>query len=127
MANTSDIHLYTAQTPNGQKISILLEELGLPYKVTALAFSKNEQKQPSFLEINPNGRIPAITDKFTDGKEIRVFESGSIMQYLVDRYDKEHKFSFPAGTREHIEMTNWLFFMNAGSWAEWYEQESWHD
>jgi glutathione S-transferase len=57
----------------------------LPYDFTSLQFSKNEQKEPWFREINPNGRIPAITDKFTDGKEIRVFESGSIMQYLVER------------------------------------------
>lgn len=116
MSSESDLHLYTAQTPNGIKISILLEELGLPYKVTSLKFSKNEQKQPDFLEINPNGRIPALTDKFTDGKVIRLFESGSIMQYLVDRYDKDHKLSYPAGTRQYIETTNWLFFQNAGQW-----------
>ncbi|KAK0768788.1 Glutathione S-transferase 2 [Friedmanniomyces endolithicus] len=67
-----------------------------------------------FLDINPNGRIPALTDKFTDGKLIRLFESGAIMQYLVERYDSEHKISFAKGSREHIEMTNWLFFMNAG-------------
>ena len=102
MSSESDIHLYTAQTPNGIKISITLEELGsqlhplcqrsllthirsLPYKATGIQFSKDTQKEPWFKEINPNGRIPALTDKFTDGKEIRVFESGSIMQYLVDR------------------------------------------
>ncbi|KAK5122205.1 hypothetical protein LTR85_004115 [Meristemomyces frigidus] len=96
MASESDIHLYTTQTPNGIKISITLEELG------------------SFLDINPNGRIPAMTDKFTDGKPIRLFESGSIMQYLVARYDKDHKISFPPGSRDFIEMTNWLFFMNSG-------------
>jgi len=114
MALQSDIHLYTAQTPNGIKISITLEELGLPYNWTKIEFSKNTQKEDWFLEINPNGRIPAITDKFTDGKTIRVFESGSIMQYLIERYDKDHELSFPPGTREEIEMTNWLFFMNAG-------------
>lgn len=58
--------------------------------------------------------IPALTDTFTDGKLIRLFESGSIMQYLVARYDKEHKLSYPEGSREAIEVTNWLFFMNAG-------------
>lgn len=72
--------------------------------MTKIEFSKNTQKEPWFLEINPNGRIPALTDKFTDGKPIRLFESGSIMQYLVERYDSENKFSFPAGTREHIEV-----------------------
>jgi hypothetical protein len=66
--------------------------------------SKNTQKEPWFLKINPNGRIPAITDTFTDGETIRVFESGSIMQYLVERYDKDHKISFPADSREHVEV-----------------------
>ncbi|KAH8812776.1 glutathione S-transferase [Xylogone sp. PMI_703] len=107
------IHLYTAQTFNGIKIPITLEELGLPYKVTKVALLKNEQKEPWFLEINPNGRIPAITDTFTDGQQIRLFESGSIQQYLVDRYDKDYKISYPRGTREYYEMNNWLFFLNA--------------
>ncbi|KAK4192957.1 zinc knuckle transcription factor splicing factor msl5 [Podospora australis] len=115
MAETkSDIHLYTAATPNGIKVSILLEELGLPYKVTTLDFSKNEQKEPWFLEINPNGRIPALTDTFTDGKPIRLFESGSILQYLVERYDTEHKVSYPIGSREYYEVNNWLHFQMAG-------------
>ncbi|TKA80971.1 hypothetical protein B0A55_02379 [Friedmanniomyces simplex] len=109
-----DIHLYTTQTPNGIKISITLEELGVPYDWTKIDISKNTQKEQWFLDINPNGRIPALTDKFTDGKTIRLFESGSIMQYLVDRYDSENKISFAKGTREHVEMTNWLFYMNAG-------------
>ncbi|KAK4127964.1 glutathione S-transferase [Parathielavia appendiculata] len=115
MAETkSDIHLYTAQTPNGIKVSMLLEALGLPYKVTAIDISKNTQKEPWFLEINPNGRIPAMTDTFTDGSPIRLFESGSIMQYLVDRYDTEHKLSYPRGTREYWEVNNWLFWQMAG-------------
>jgi glutathione S-transferase len=112
--NKSDIHLYTAQTPNGIKVSMLLEELGLPYKVTAIEFSKNTQKEPWFLEINPNGRIPALTDTFTDGSPIRLFESGSIMQYLVDRYDTEHKVSYPRGTREYYEVNSWLFWQMGG-------------
>ncbi|KAG0652235.1 Glutathione S-transferase gedE [Hyphodiscus hymeniophilus] len=114
MASRPDIHLYTTQTPNGIKISITLEELGLPYKVTKIDISKNTQKEPWFLEINPNGRIPALTDTFTDGKTINLFESGSIQQYLVDQYDKDHKISYPKGTREYYEVNNWLFFLNAG-------------
>ncbi|CAG8983791.1 hypothetical protein HYALB_00006756 [Hymenoscyphus albidus] len=114
MAPRPDIHLYTAQTPNGIKISITLEELGLPYKVTNIDISKNTQKEPWFLEINPNGRIPALTDTFEDGKTIRLFESGSIQQYLIDQYDKDHKISYPKGTREYYEVNNWLFFLNAG-------------
>ncbi|KAK3111270.1 Glutathione S-transferase 2 [Teratosphaeriaceae sp. CCFEE 6253] len=99
----SELHLYTTATPNGIKISITLEELGVPYDWTKIEFSKSTQKEPWFLEINPNGRIPALTDKFTDGKLIRLFESGSIMQYLVDNHDPDHKISFPHGTREQIE------------------------
>jgi glutathione S-transferase len=75
---------------------------------------KNEQKEPWFLEINPNGRIPAMTDKFSDGQAIRLFESGSIMQYLIAQYDKDYKISFPPGTREFYEMNNWVFFLNSG-------------
>jgi glutathione S-transferase len=55
-----------------------------------------------------------LTDVFTDGKPIRLFESGSIMQYLVERYDTEYKISYPKGTREWFEMNNWLYFQNAG-------------
>ena len=106
--------LYTTQTPNGIKISITLEELGLPYKVEKIDISKNTQKEPWFLAINPNGRIPALTDTFSDGKTINLFESGSIMQYLVSRYDKDYKISYPEGSREWYEMNNWLFFQNAG-------------
>jgi glutathione S-transferase len=108
MAARPDIHLYTTQTPNGIKISITLEELGLPYKVTKIDISKNTQKEQWFLDINPNGRIPALTDTFTDGKTINLFESGSIQQYLVDQYDKDYKISYPRGTREYYEMNNWV-------------------
>ncbi|MCJ1454762.1 hypothetical protein MMC28_005115 [Mycoblastus sanguinarius] len=112
---TPDINLYTTQTPNGIKISITLEELGLPYKTHKIDIQQSTQKEPWFLAINPNGRIPALTDTFTDGHTIRLFESGSIMQYLVDQYDTEHyKISYPRGTREYYEMNNWLFFLNAG-------------
>jgi glutathione S-transferase len=91
-----------------------LEELGLPYKVEHIHISTGTQKEPWFLEINPNGRIPAITDTFDDGKPIHIFEGGSILQYLVDRYDPEHKLSFPRGSREAWECNNWLFFQHGG-------------
>jgi glutathione S-transferase len=86
----------------------------LPYNVEKLDLTKNTQKEPWFLEINPNGRIPAITDSFTDGKQINVFESGAIMEYLVEQYDKNHLISYPKGSRESYEVRNWLFFVNAG-------------
>lgn len=99
------ITLYTGQSPNGIKISITLAELGLPYTTRKIDMTTNEQKSPWYTAINPNGRIPALTDTHSDGKEIRVFESGSIMQYLVDRYDTEHKISYPRGSREAVETT----------------------
>lgn len=100
-----NITLFTGQSPNGIKISITLAELNLPYTTRKIDISSNEQKSPWFTAINPNGRIPALTDTHADGQEIRVFESGSIMQYLVDRYDTEHKISYPRGSREAVEMT----------------------
>jgi len=113
-SKTPNIDLYTTTTPNGIKISILLEELKLPYKVHKIDLQKSTQKEPWFLEINPNGRIPALTDTFSDGKSIRLFESGSILLYLVDQYDTEHKFSYPKGSREDYEVNNWLFFQMGG-------------
>lgn len=75
---------------------------------------KMVQKEPWFLEINPNGRIPALTDTFTDGKKIRLFESASILEYLAEQYDNNYKISFPKGSRESYECRNWLMFQNAG-------------
>lgn len=59
------------------------------------------------MEINPNGRIPALTDNF-DGETISLFESGSIMQYLIEKYDKDHKLSYPYGSRQYWEVNNWV-------------------
>jgi len=113
--NRPDITLYTDSTPNGIKISIALEELGLPYKLEHINISTNKQKEDWFLEINPNGRIPAITDTHSDGQQIRLFEGGSILQYLADEYDsKDHKISFPRGSREYYECNNWLFWQHGG-------------
>jgi glutathione S-transferase len=100
-----NITLYTGQSPNGIKISITLAELGLPYTTRKIDMTTNEQKSAWFTAINPNGRIPALTDIHPDGNEIRVFESGSIMQYLVGRYDTEHKISYPPGSHEAVETT----------------------
>ncbi|KFA52604.1 hypothetical protein S40293_07220 [Stachybotrys chartarum IBT 40293] len=114
MGIKTDIKLYTHATPNGIKASILLEELGLEYEVHDINMKADEQKEPWFLEINPNGRIPAMTDKLPDGKQIRIFESGAILQYLVDRYDKDHKLSYPHGTEEYWETTSWLMWQMGG-------------
>ena len=73
-----------------------------------LDFSKHEQKEPWFLEINPNGRIPALTDKDKNGREIKIFESGAILLYIIATYDKDNKISYPYGTKEHWETVSWV-------------------
>lgn len=106
------IELFTAATPNGQKTSIILEELGLDYKTTHIDLSKDEQKSDSFTKINPNGRIPAIIDH-SKSPPFPVFESGAIFLYLVDHYDQHHKFSF-SDALKRSEMIQWLFWQNSG-------------
>jgi len=114
--SSPNITLYTAATPNGHKISIALEELGIPYELRELDMKKNEQKESWFVDkINLNGRIPAITDKsFKDGKELSIMESGAILEYLAETYDTEHKISYPRGTREYWEQQQWLHFQMSG-------------
>nr|BFD40527.1 glutathione S-transferase N-terminal domain-containing protein [Pseudomonas sp. FFPRI_1] len=102
------IDLYTAATPNGHKVSILLEELGLPYTVHALSFDKQEQKAPAFLKINPNGRIPAIVDR--DNDDFAVFESGAILVYLAERSGQ----LLPADPKGRSIVMQWLMFQMGG-------------
>lgn len=102
------IDLYTAETPNGWKISITLEELGLPYTVHALALSKGEQKQPWYLKINPNGRIPAIVDR--DNGDFAVFESGAIMIYLAEKTGR----LMPQDVKGRSRVIQWLMFQMGG-------------
>jgi glutathione S-transferase len=106
-----NIELLTAATPNGQKISIFLEELGIHYTTTAINLGKDEQKSKDFLKTNPNGRIPAIIDHSRNS--FPVFESGAIFLYLAEHYDKDFKFSFQDAD-ERSDMLQWLFFQNAG-------------
>lgn len=110
----TNIELYTAGTPNGQKINILLEELSLSYTVHAINIAKNEQKTPSFLSINPNGRIPAILDHTNRSSPFRVFEGGAIMLYLCDKYDSSHRMSFPHGSDDYYECQSWVTWMQSG-------------
>jgi GST-like protein len=80
------IDLYTWSTPNGRKVTIMLEEVGLPYKLHKIDITKNEQFQPDFLKISPNNRIPAIVDpEGPGGKPLSLFESGAILLYLADK------------------------------------------
>jgi glutathione S-transferase len=102
------IDLYTAETPNGWKISITLEELGLPYSVHALKLSQNEQKAPWYLKINPNGRIPAIVDR--DNGEFAVFESGAIMIYLAEKTGR----LMPQDAKGRSRVIQWLMFQMGG-------------
>ena len=79
------IDLYTARTPNGRKISIMLEECQLPYRVTLVDIGRGEQFQPRFLQINPNGKIPAIIDAEEGRPPVTVFESGAVLLYLAEK------------------------------------------
>jgi GSH-dependent disulfide-bond oxidoreductase len=102
------IELFTAATPNGYKVSIALEELGLPYQVRAITLSSQEQKQPWFLAINPNGRIPAIVDHAND--DFAVFESGAILIYLAERAGK----LLPTDPKQRSVALQWLMFQMGG-------------
>ncbi|GLB33737.1 putative glutathione S-transferase [Lyophyllum shimeji] len=110
--------LYTAPTPNGHPISVFLEELkavypGIEYDVQKIDISKNVQKEPWFLKLNPNGRIPVLVDRSRDN--FPVFETSAILLYLAHNYDKEMKFWFPLeDAKNHSEMLQWLFFAHGG-------------
>ena len=105
------IDLYYAATPNGIKIPIALEELGVAYRIVPVDLSANEQKQPAFLKINPNGRIPAIVDPDgPDGEPVSVFESGAILLYLAEKYGG----LLPSNARERICALEYLFFQIGG-------------
>jgi GST-like protein len=105
------IDLYTWNTPNGRKISVALEEMGLPYAVHTVNISKNEQFEPAFLKISPNNRIPAIIDPDgPDGQPISVFESGAILLYLAEKTGK----FLPKDTRGKVAVTEWLMWQMGG-------------
>jgi GST-like protein len=102
------IELLTAPTPNGWKASIMLEEVGLPYRVRAIDLGKLEQKQDWFLAINPNGRIPAIVDH--DEGDFAVFESGAILIYLAEKTGK----LLPKDAKGRSRAIQWLMFQMSG-------------
>ena len=105
------IDLYTWPTPNGHKIHILLEELGLPYKVHAVDIGKGEQFKPKFLKISPNNKIPALVDADgPEGKPIALFESGAIMLYLAAKTGR----FLPATDRAKYDVLQWLMFQMGG-------------
>jgi GSH-dependent disulfide-bond oxidoreductase len=102
------ISLYTAATPNGHKVSIALEELGLPYQLEVLDLASGVQKQPAFLAINPNGRIPAIVDHEADN--FAVFESGACLIYLAEKTGQ----LMPADVKGRSLVMQWLMFQMGG-------------
>ena len=102
------IDLYTAATPNGHKISIALEEMALPYTMHVLDLANNEQKQPWFTAINPNGRIPAIVDR--DEGDFAVFESGAILIYLAEKTGQ----LMPSDRKGRSRVVQWLMFQMGG-------------
>jgi GSH-dependent disulfide-bond oxidoreductase len=102
------IDLYFWTTPNGYKITILLEELGLKYNVVPVHIGKGDQFKPDFLKISPNNKIPALVDHASpDGKPIALFESGAIMMYLAEKSDWRF---MPVDMRKRYDVIQWLMF-----------------
>ncbi|MGH7828098.1 MAG: glutathione S-transferase family protein [Candidatus Binatia bacterium] len=105
------IQLYTWGTPNGKKVSIMLEEVGLPYEVHPINLTKNEQMTPEYLAINPNNKIPAIIDPAgPGGQPLKLFESGAILMYLAEKTGK----LWPQDARKRYEVIQWLMFQMGG-------------
>ena len=108
MSSQKEIHLYTASTMNGWKPVVFLEEAGVEYDLTHIDFSKNEQKAPDYLKLNPNGRIPTIVDR--SNNDFVVFESGAILWYLAEKYGK----FLPSDPNEKSRTLQWLMFQMGG-------------
>ena len=105
------LQLYSLPTPNGVKVSIMLEEIGLPYEVHLVDFNKDNQKTPEFLSLNPNGKIPAILDPDgPGGKPLPLFESGAILQYLAEKTGK----LLPDDAVRRWRTIQWVHFQMGG-------------
>ena len=105
------LQLYSLPTPNGVKVSILLEELGLPYEAHLVSFDKNDQLSPEFLSLNPNNKIPAILDpNGPGGQPLALFESGAILIYLAEKTGR----FLPADPAQRYETLQWLMFQMGG-------------
>lgn len=105
------IQLYTWDTPNGRKISVALEEMGLPYRIEPVDITKGRQFEPDFLRLSPNNRIPAIVDsEGPDGEPISVFESGAILVYLAEKTG----LFLAAGGRGRVQVMEWLMWQMGG-------------
>lgn len=105
------IDLYTWTTPNGRKVSIMLEELGLPYRVHPIDIGKGDQFKPEYVAINPNSKIPAIVDPLgPDGSALRLMESGAILVYLAEKSGR----LFPKSGSARYVALEWLMFQMGG-------------
>lgn len=105
------IQLYTWATPNGKKVSVMLEEVELPYEVHPINIAKGDQLKPEYLAINPNNKIPAIIDiDGPGGKPLKLFESGAILMYLAQKTGK----FLPQETAKRYEVIQWLMFQMGG-------------
>jgi GST-like protein len=105
------LQLYSLPTPNGVKVSIMLEEIGLPYEVHLVDFGKDDQKTAEFLSLNPNGKIPAILDPDgPGGKPLPLFESGAILQYLAEKTGK----LLPQDPARRWQTIQWVHFQMGG-------------
>jgi GSH-dependent disulfide-bond oxidoreductase len=105
------LQLYSLPTPNGVKVSTMLEEIGLPYEVHLVDFGKDDQKTPEFLSLNPNGKIPAIIDPDgPGGRPLPLFESGAILQYLAEKTGQ----LLPADPARRYQTIQWVHFQMGG-------------
>ena len=104
------IDLYYWPTPNGWKISIMLEECGLEYRLVPVDIGRGDQFKPEFLAISPNNRMPAIVDHDVEGEPVSVFESGAILMYLAEKTGR----FLPADPRARIEVMQWVFWQIGG-------------
>lgn len=108
---TKPIDVYYAPTPNGRKVTIMLEELGVPYTVHAISIMRGDQFTPEFLAISPNNKIPAIVDpEGPDGAPISVFESGAILKYLAEKFGR----FYGSSAAERVKIDEWLFWQVGG-------------
>ena len=104
------MRVYYFPTPNGRKVTIALEEMGLAYEIVPVNILRGEQEQPEFLRISPNGRIPALVDWTVDGAQIKLFESGAILQYL----GRKTGLLYPMVEAARCLVDAWLFWQMAG-------------
>jgi glutathione S-transferase len=107
------LKLYSLGTPNGQKVTLYLELLKLKYHYRHIDISKDTQKEPWFLKLNPNGRIPTLSDVDAQGKRTTLFETGAILQYLGEKYDTERKYYHDLSSPYYWDQVTWLTFQVA--------------